>query len=295
MLPIWKANSKNTGKPVNLQNQNLMKIQTENGNVRPASANTELTSSTRLRKEFFKNALTRKLLTLIAILGLGSSVAKASLLINGSLDSTYQQEIVPGFFLPKPSDWINEASRSISGPYEDELSSEPWAGPAPTPVTPSDQAVFFKAFSGGGANGPATANFYQDAAATPGMTYTLTGWAGAEANYMAQSSLFAIDFLDGGGSLIPLSSMELDLVAAGLFVPNGQAFNYKEYSVSATAPANAASVRARVSMIGGTSNPMGGGQAFVVDDFVLAPIPEPGTFVLLGLGIASLVALRRRS
>ncbi len=270
-----------------------MKIQTEEITVKSASPKTA--SSTRLRKAFFQDSLMKKLLALIAILGFASTVAKANLLINGSLDATYQQEIVSGFFLPKPSGWINEASRSISGPYEDELSSEPWAGPAPTPVTPDDWAVFFKAFSGGGADGPATANFYQDTSATPGMTYTLTGWAGAEANYLAQSSLFAIDFLDGGGSLIPLSSMELDLVAAGLFVPNGQAFNYKEYSVSATAPAGAASVRARVSMIGGTSNPMGGGQAFVVDDFVLVPIPEPGTFVLLGLGIASLVALRRRS
>lgn len=230
--------------------------------------------------------------TLIGLVAWGGGVANADLLSNGSLDQTYQQEIVPGFFLPKPALWINDGFRSIGGPYEDEMSSEPWAGPAPTPVILGDQAVFFKPFSGGGANGAATAHFYQDNPATPGLTYILTGWAGAEANALMADALFAVEFLDGGGIEIPLSGAELSLLPT-LFTPNGEAFNYKQYTVSATAPAGTVSVRARVSMIDATSNPLGGGQAFVVDDFAL--VPEPTTFVLVGLGLVGLFAFRRRS
>jgi hypothetical protein len=234
--------------------------------------------------------------TLIGLLAWGGGVANADLLSNGSLDQTYQQEITPGFFLPKPALWINEGFRSIGGPYEDEMSSEPWAGPAPTPVTTGgaggdDWAVFFKPFSGSEADGPATGHLYQDNPATPGLTYTLTGWAGAEANALMADALFAVEFLDGGGVEIPASGAELSLLST-LITPNGQPYNYKEYTVSATAPAGTVSVRARVSMIGATSNPLGGGQAFVVDDFAL--VPEPGTFALVGMGLLGLLVIRRK-
>ena len=223
---------------------------------------------------------------------------------NGNLDRTHAVEIVPGFFLPQPNVWINSAFRTSTGPYFDDLSSEPWAGPAPTPVTtdgnlnpPSpegfggpDGGVFFKAFSGSATN-KANGSLYQDNPATPGLTYTLTGWAGAEANYLAGGSFFALDFLNGANAVIGGAS--LDLVAAGLFVPNGQPFNYKQYSVQGTAPAGTVTVRARISMVDGISNPAGGGQAFVVDDFTLS-VPEPSIISLSALGLGSLLMLRRK-
>lgn len=97
--------------------------------------------------------------------------AQANLLTNGDLDQTYMQEIVPGFFLPKPQAWQNVGSRSVSGPYEDEMSSESWAGPSPTPVTHNgangdDWGVFFKPFSGNTNDGFATGHLYQDVAGT---------------------------------------------------------------------------------------------------------------------------------
>jgi hypothetical protein len=254
-----------------------------------------------------KHALT--LFAMTGVLSCGTPGAKAQVLIggsirNGNLDRTHAVEIVPGFFLPQPNVWINNAFRLVSGPYFDDLSSEPWAGPAPTPVTTDgnlngpppdgfggpDGGVFFKAFSGGGANGPATGHLFQDVAATPGLTYTMSGWAGAEANYLATSTLFAIDFLDGGNNVI--GGTALDLVVAGLFVPNGEPFNYKNYTLSATAPAGTVNVRTRISMIGGINNPSGGGQAFVVDDIVLV-VPEPSVGALTALGLAGLLAFRR--
>lgn len=239
------------------------------------------------------NRSMKRLTSAVTVLGLTAgmtTVANAYLLSNGNLDQTYQQEIVPGFFLPKPANWINEGSRSISGPYEDEMSSEPWAGPAPTPVTVGDQAVFFKPFSGNATDGLATGHLYQDVAATPGITYTLTGWAGAEANALMADAVFAVEFFDGGGGLVGQSLLSL---LPNLYVANGEPFNYKQYSVSGLAPAGAVTVRARASMIDAQSNPLGGGQAFVVDDFVL--VPEPTTLALAGLGLAALVGLRRRS
>ena len=248
--------------------------------------------------------------------GTSGAIAQ-NLLFNGNLDQTYAQVIVdndpPGagsedFFLPKPLGWVNEGTRVITGAYEDELSSEPWAGPAPTPVTADasglpgpdgcgegnlDCGVFFKAFSGNLENGPATGHLYQDNPATPGLKYILTGWAGAEANFLAAGAEIALEFLDGGGGVIPLSGQTVNLLPT-LFVDNGEPFDYKQYMAMAIAPAGAAEVRSRVSMIGGTNNPLGGGQAFVVDDFRLTAIPEPASVALGLLGVLGLLGLVRR-
>lgn len=238
----------------------------------------------------------------VAVLWAGS-LAEAEELFNGNLDQTYAQEIVPGFFAPKPLGWQNVGTRAITGPYEDEMSSEPWAGPAPTPVTADgsldpypqscggmDCAAFFKAFSGSASNGPATGHLYQDVPATTGRTYTMTAWAGGEANVMAERFEFALEFLDAGNSI--LSASALDLAVAGLLVPNGQPFNYKQYTLTGVAPVGTVSARVRASFINGTANPAGGGQAFVVDDFSLTSIPEPASAMAL-LGLGTLWATRR--
>lgn len=239
----------------------------------------------------------------LAMLPMTASVASANLLSNGNLDRTYNQEIVPGFFLPKPTVWVNEGTRSITGPYEDEMSSETWAGPAPTPVTTDgfnvttgtqtndDWGVFFKPFSGNTTtNGLATGHLFQDVAGSAGLIYTFTGWAGAEANAMTTDFVFAMDFLNSGGGLI--SSATLSLMPT-LFIANGQPFNYKFYSFSATSPVGTTTVRARISMIGAQSNPQGGGQALVVDDFELtSAVPEPSTMAALTIG--GLLLLKRR-
>jgi hypothetical protein len=47
-------------------------------------------------------------------------------------------------------------------------------------------------------------------------------------------------------------------------------------------------------MIGATANPLGGGQAFVVDDFTLTAVPEPTSVLLMGLGFVGAMGMRRR-
>jgi hypothetical protein len=255
-------------------------------------------------------------LALLLVLGLvafASGTADAqNLLTNGNLDLTVATVIVdnpapdPDFFLPKPQAWQNIGSRAITGPYEDEMSSEPWAGPAPTPVTTDgnanpphpegcggpDCAVFFKGFSGNTANGAATGHLQQAVPGVPGKMYVMSGWAGAEPNFLGDAR-FAIDFLNSGGN--PISSVELNLNAAGLIVDNGQPFDYKRYTLSGVSPAGTTQVRARASMLNGLSNPLGGGQAYVVDDFSLQQIPEPASLVCGLIAIAmSLGFVRRR-
>jgi hypothetical protein len=245
-----------------------------------------------------------------------SAVNGQNLLTNGNLDQTQSVLIVdndppgPGiedFFLPKPAAWNNEGSRTLTGPYEDEMSSEPWAGPAPTPVTTDgsglagpdgcgvgnlDCAVFVKPFSGNATpNGPATGHLYQDVPATAGLRYTLTGWAGAEANALMTGAEIALEFLDAGGSVIGGDVVNL---LPTLFVDNGEPFDYKQYTASAIAPVGTVEARARASMIGALSNPLGGGQAFVVDDFSLQQIPEPSSLVMAGLSLVGALGLCRR-
>jgi hypothetical protein len=254
-------------------------------------------------------------LVLVLVLGVLAfpccSAHAQNLLTNGNLDRTEATLIVDNpdpmtdFFLPKPQAWQNIGTRAITGPYEDELSSEPWAGPAPTPVTTDgnmnppapegcngpDCAVFFKAFSGNVANGPATGHLQQAVPGLPGKQYVMTGWAGAEANFLGDAR-FAIDFLNSGGSVI--NSVELNLNTVGLIVDNGQAFDYKQYTLSGVSPAGTTHVRARASMLNGVPNPAGGGQAYVVDDFTLSQIPEPASMLLGAIALAGSLCLMRR-
>jgi hypothetical protein len=125
------------------------------------------------------------------------------------------------------------------------------------------------------------------------MKYILMGWAGAEPNALMADAVFALEFLDGGGSEIPLSGAELSLLPT-LFVDNGEPFDYKKYTLEAIAPAGTAFVRARASMIDAMGNPAGGGQAFVVDDFTLMCVPEPASVALGLIGVMGLLGLVRR-
>jgi hypothetical protein len=264
----------------------------------------------------------KRVLSVVAAIGcivVLPNVANAVVLIGGALNNGYLDEAQavqnttganPASFIPQPAVWVYQGTTTLAGPFVDGLTVEGFANGSTTPQTTgalggpprpdgcsndpntADCGAFFKAFAGTTARGPITVDLFQDHPATPGWTYTLTGWAGAGPAFMSAGREIAIDFLDGGGNVIPLSGDINPL--ADLFVDNGAPFDYKEYTASAVAPANAVDVRARVSMIGGFNNPAGGDQAFVVDDFTLSAIPEPASAALGLIGLLGMLGLIRR-
>jgi hypothetical protein len=227
----------------------------------------------------------------IGLAALGTSVAHAAVsLSNGNLDSVS----ISGQTLATPTGWIASATRSVSGPFSDGLSSETFANV----LDPGGYGVFFKPFQGT-ATDKITAGLYQDNPATPGVTYTLTGWAGAGAGYIGLTdptvgSQFHLQFLNAANTVI--GDTTLNLVVNGQHVlgsPNGSnPFGYFDYTLSATAPAGTTSVRALATMVNAYGNPAGGDQAFVVDAFTL--VPEPSVVSLAVLGLGSLLAFRKR-
>lgn len=209
---------------------------------------------------------------------------------NGLLDVTS----VSSQTLATPTDWTVNAFRTLFGPFNDGASSEAFANVE----APGGQGLFFKPFQGTPSDA-LTVHFFQDNPGTPGLQYTLTGFAGTEANYSGfipgstTRSEFALEFLNAASVLI--GGTVLDLETVGLGTPNGNPFNYAQYTVRATAPAGTASVRARASMIDGFNNSAGGGQAFVVDAFELTAVPEPTTGLFIGLSLFGFATIRRRS
>jgi hypothetical protein len=251
------------------------------------------------------------LLAGLAVCFAGSHVNAQELLLNPSMDLTVPyipNPASPNNLAPQPASWTVVGTRTTTGAFTDILSSEPWAGPAPTPVTTNgtgnayntgtgcdgtDCGVFFKPFQGNVTTGDlATGHLRQSVLATAGQEYKFSTWARAEGNYSGfipgspTKTEMAIDFLGPGFVLI--SSSFLDLKAAGL--DN----DYTQYSVTGTAPAGSLFVRPRISMIDAYSNPAGGGQAFLVDDASLRAIPEPSSLLLAGLSVVGALSMRRR-
>jgi hypothetical protein len=225
----------------------------------------------------------------IGLVTFGAGIAKADILSNGNLDNI----AVSGQTLATPVGWIAAANNAVTGPFGDGLSSETFANV----FAPNGYGVFFKPFQGATTN-KITASLYQDNPATAGMLYTLTGWAGAGANYIGLTdatvkSEFHLQFLNAANAII--GDTTLNLVVNGQHVlgaANGNPFGYFDYTLSATAPAGTVAVRALATMVGAYNNPLGGDQAFVVDAFTL--VPEPATISLAVLGLAGMLACRRR-
>ena len=119
-------------------------------------------------------------------------------------------------------------------------------------------------------NGTVSTTLYQDVAASGGSTYSLTGWAGAGTGYVGLTdptvkSQFGLQFYNASNVLLGSSIFNLNQLA----VVNGNPFNYKQYTVTGTAPAGTAIVRSLAQQLNAYNNPLGGDQAFVVDSFEL--------------------------
>lgn len=164
----------------------------------------------------------------------------------------------------------------------------------------------------------------QTVSATPGQEYRFSGWAHFEGGYAggvdfldllspnqrnqdAQAvnpgvpvasltkTLFTMEFLDGGGNVIPGSSVVYDLHDDGGQQNDNELdgrtwVNHKIYGV---APAGAASLRVRAGMIDGEFNIDAPHQSVFFDDFSLRAVPEPGSAALSLMGLALLGVTRR--
>jgi PEP-CTERM motif len=234
-----------------------------------------------------RSHLVRNAAAVGVLFAMGAVAQAQELLSNADLNATAVSTMIGA----TPTSWEAFANRANTGPFNDGLSSEGFAN---FPGTGS--GVFFKPFTGGAQAGGnfVTASLTQIVPGTPGLPYTMTGYAGAGAGYIGLSdptvtSKFKLEFLSGAFAVI--GAAELDLVAAGLGTPNGQPFQYKQYNLNAVAPAGTAFVRVGAEMRNAYGNPAGGDQAFVVDTFSLT-VPEPTSLAFLGL--AGVMCVRRR-
>ena len=224
------------------------------------------------------------------MLVVGSARAQ-NLLANPDLDNVGTTSMLGA----TPTNWNAASSKQVEGAFNDGMSSETFANVQ----QPQGFGVFFKPFQGSTTD-KVSASLSQTVAGSPAQPYTMTGWAGAEANYIGLSdptvgSLFKMEFLNSLGNTIG-SPLTLNLVTAGLGqgtpTPPATGFGYHQYSLSGTSPAGTAFVRVTAEMDNAYANPLGGGQAFVVDAFSLA-VPEPATFGACA-ALIGLAALRRR-
>lgn len=266
----------------------------------------------------------RRTVLVLAALAATAQIAQAELLTNGSLNTLIVTG-PPNLYYPTPGGWLLST---------DPESFPQLGNPNPPIVRyPGFPASYAEHTSPGGAdvNGvvfnPTEGNFpgfpdvltvdahlTQAVLATPGKVYKMTGWAYFEGGYAGgvdnldpsapngrggQPSLtdtfFALEFYDGNNVL--LGGPVIELKAAGQ-VNNPDLTeatrNWMQHTLIATAPANAASVRVRASMIDGEFNIDLPHQAAWVDDFSLTIIPEPSAAALAALGLAGLTRVRRR-
>ncbi len=171
--------------------------------------------------------------------------------------------------------------------------------------------------------GPVDVEISQVHPAVVGKTYTFSGWATFQGGYSggvdfldvlspnqrnqdAQAlnpgvpvaslteTIFALEFLDGMGSVLP-NSIVFELHDDGGQVNDNEldGATWQQHSLTATAPAGTVNVRVRAGMIDGEFNIDAPHQNVHFDDFSLRAVPEPGSFVLGLMGLAFLGAGRR--
>jgi len=137
---------------------------------------------------------------------------------------------------------------------------------------------------------PVDASIEQTVAGVAGGTYNYTAWWKTETFYSGNDPFaptttpMTIEFLDGSNAVIGSASLDVDSVS----IPDGV---WRQYGVSAVAPAGTAFVRVTAAMNDGIWEPNVNPQSCFVDDLSLDLVPEPGTLVCL-LGLAALA--RRR-
>jgi hypothetical protein len=233
-------------------------------------------------------SFTKRLQSFIAVLGLtafGTLLANANDLYNPDLDVISVGPQVAA----TPDGWQIIASRSISNPgggFSDGASSETFCNVQQA----NGYGLFFKPFQGSTNLGPGNYDllkvfFYQDNPSSPGVKYTLSGYASCEPNFCGilpappggtvPLVLFEVEFLNAGGGII--QSNAFDLVANGMHT-GGAGTMSQLTTPQYTAPAGTVTVRVGATMLNAYSTT--GQQSFFVDAFDLESVPLPGSPVV---------------
>lgn len=199
------------------------------------------------------------------------------------------------------------------------------------PNVVSNSGLIGAAFEGhypGEIVGPVSVELRQSVAGIAGQLYRFSGWAHFEGGYAggvdflaldspnqrnqdAQAinpgvpvasltdTIFALEFLDGGGNVLP-NSIVYELRDDGGQQNDDQldGRDWVQHVLTAVAPAGTVDVRVRAGMINGEFNidPPGQAQSVFFDDFSLLAVPEPtsGLLALLAMAIAGAVRHNRK-
>ncbi len=238
---------------------------------------------------------------------LGASLARAqNLLVNPGLDDPAVNEGNTA------TGWTLETFRTNSGP--DDTANFPNFADR---TAPAGRGLWYRGFLGAPAD-PAQAHLSQTIPASPGNTYTFSGWAHFETYYPGgldnlnagtgppaptndgpaspTDNVFAIEFLDVGNNVLA-GSLEIELAADGQTNdPDTALRDWMEHTLMATAPLGTVNVRVRASMVDGVLNPGVNPQSAFVDDFSLTVIPEPASVALgvIAVALTGCIGLMRR-
>lgn len=273
----------------------------------------------------------------VPVLLLGQLPASANeLLLNGNLN-TIAQVGDPNLYYPQFSNWTittNPCSYSpcpitpyVPGAIYTQYSGYPALF---ADRTGSGYGLITTSFEGHypfEIVGPVDIEISQTVAGTPGSVYNFSGWAHFQGGYAggvefldvlspnqrnqdAQAAnpgvaiaaltdtIFALEFLDGIGNVLP-NSIVYELHDDGGQQNDNErdGITWVQHLLSAEAPAGTVNVRVRAGMVDGEFNIDDPRQSAFFDDFSLKTalsVPEPGTLALTGLGIVLAVVARRR-
>jgi hypothetical protein len=271
----------------------------------------------------------KRTLVLFAVLAVSHSAtfAAVNLLDNGDLN-TLTPASNPALYYDTPTGWTIETDPCSSDPcaivrypgfpasYADRLAA-------------GGNGVVFNSSEG---NYPGftdiltvDATLKQSVPGIPGTKYTMSGYAYFEGGYAGgvdtidtfsaydintgqyasnsrhdlpslTDTFFALEFLDGGGNVLP-GSLEIELKDAGQVNNPDQTEatkNWLQHTLTAIAPAGTVSVQVRASMVDGEFNIDLPHQAAWIDDFSLT-IPEPSSALLALVGFVVAGCVRRPS